>query len=321
MFTDLILLAVGLAILVVGANTLISGATKIAARLGVSTVVIGLTVVAFGTSTPELVVSVKAALMGSDDVAIGNVVGSNIFNILPMIGLGVLLQPVETHRSFQVREFPIMIGSSLLFFFFALNGSISRFEGACLVLLLVGYVLFHIWNVRREGASQLIDAEELRELAEVQRQPLSWDVLKEVGLVVGGLIGLVFGGDLVVTHAQSLARSWGVPELIIGVTLVAVGTSLPELATTVVAAIKKEGDLLVGNAVGSNTFNILSVIGFSAMITPLVINPSVLKRDLPWLLGTAVLVWLVTLYRPKIDRRIGVAFVLLYLVYIAQLVS
>ena len=308
------LLIVGFVVLVVGAESLVRGATNIAKTFGISTLVIGLTVVAFGTSAPELFVSLVAAFKGTADVAVGNVIGSNIFNVLMIIGCSAIIAPVEISYAVRRREMPIMLITLGLMYLVAWSGVISRWEGW---LLFVGILVYLVWNYlsARRSVTVVIASKE-----EESRPSASGKfIFKNINFVILGLVGLVFGSNLIVDNATFIAKTYGVSDLVIGITLVAVGTSLPELATTVVAAIKGEPDLAVGNAIGSNVFNVLCVIGLTAGITPLSVNPQALSVDLIVMLVSCFAVWPLMLYRRKFGRLEGGLLVLVYAGYIAYL--
>lgn len=310
MFTHLILSAVGLALLLAGADLLVRGSRILAMLLGISPLVIGLTVVAFGTSAPELFVSLTAAYTGSADVAIGNVVGSNIFNILAIVGIAAIIIPIHISSSVITREMPIMLLSSLLFYWTASDGIISRIEGVMLLFGIVVYLLYHYVMIKRGGISAVI--EEIEPLKSKKRASVPVAVL----FVVVGLAGLIYGSGLAVDHGASLARLFGVSEFIIGVTLIAAGTSLPELATTVLAACKGEPDLAIGNAVGSNIFNVFAVIGLTGTVTPLQVAPSALALDFPFMVASAAVVWPIMILQRHLSRTTGLILLGGYAAYI-----
>lgn len=315
MFSQFVLLAIGLAILVFGADLLVRGARAIALAFGISTLVVGLTVVAFGTSAPELFVSVAAALDGKGDVAIGNVIGSNIFNILIIIGLTALLAPIHIARSISWREMPIMLISAGLFWIFAMDGTFSQLEGAVFAIGIFLYIAENYFVVRFGSASvtsELLEEIEEEEVAEEKKRPM----FKNILFIVLGLAGLIAGADLVVDNATLIAKSFGISDLVIGVTLVAVGTSLPELATTIVAAVKGEPDLAVGNAVGSNIFNVLCVIGFTAIIQPLNVAEPALRFDFPYMFFACILFWPLMIVSGKLGRISGIAMIGVYGAYV-----
>jgi cation:H+ antiporter len=262
MLLDLLALAAGLVLLYFGAEWLVRGAASLALRFGLTPLVVGLTVVAFGTSAPELVVSVGSALEGRGGLAIGNVVGSNIVNVALILGLSVLIRPALVKTQLLRLDVPLMIGASVLLFVLLLDGMLNRVEGVFLFAGLVAYTGFNIWQSRREQTARQTD------LAEVLPTP-SGSVGRDVGWVVVGLVVLVVGAQLLVSGAVSIAEAAGLSEAVIGLTIVAIGTSLPELATSIVAALRGEGDIAVGNVVGSNVFNLLGILGLSSMLAPL----------------------------------------------------
>lgn len=259
MLSEILFLLLGLAILTFGADFLVRGASAIALRLGLSEIVVGLTVVAFGTSAPELAVSIKAALAGQGEIAVGNIVGSNIFNVGVILGLSAMVSPLVVHLGIVRKDMPLLIGFSLVFILFLFTGSgIARWEGVILFLVLLVY----LWWSLRSGKSELPDSD----LIPV-KPPGS--LLLSIGLVAGGLIMLIFGARLFVDGAIEIARGLGWSETVIGLTIVAAGTSMPELATSVVASVKKQTDIAIGNVVGSNIFNLLCIGGMTATIQPL----------------------------------------------------
>lgn len=271
---------VGLAILTLGAEVLVRGASALALRLGVSALAVGLTVVAFGTSAPELVVSLGAAVNGASDIAVGNVVGSNICNIALILGLAALLRPVVVEAKVFRLDAPLLVVVSLVLGGLLVSGGLSRGAGAGLMLGLLAYTGATFWLSRRE--SRAVQDEFERGLPGDGRR-----VVVDVVMVVGGLVGLGLGGQLFVGAAVSLAETMGVSQAVIGLTVVAVGTSLPELATSIVATIRGQGDIAVGNVVGSNLFNILGILGVTAMVQPLP-QGGIVRLDLAVMLLLAV---------------------------------
>ena len=260
MLLDLLALAGGLALLYFGAESLVRGAAALALRLGLSPLVVGLTVVALGTSAPELVVSVEAALEGRGGLALGNVVGSNISNVGLILGVSVLLRTAPVLPQLLRRDVPVMVAASVALPLLLLDGALGRAEGAVLAAALVGYVALTLWKAR-PGSEALPAAEALPD-------PVG-SAWRDAALTLGGLVGLVVGGRFLVGGAVGIAEALGVSEAVVGLTIVAVGTSLPELATSVVASLRGEGDIAVGNVVGSNVFNVLGVLGLSAVASPL----------------------------------------------------
>ena len=272
----LVLFVLGLVLLVVGAEILVRGAARLAAAFGIPPLVIGLTVVAFGTSSPELAVSVQSSWAGQPDLAVGNVLGSNIFNVLLILGLSAVITPLVVSRQLVRLDVPVMIVISAALVPLARDGVISRADGTLLALGLACYILFQIRTARREPAGG-----QGGEFAEEYGNPArgAKAVALNFGLVVGGLILLVLGSRWLVDGAVMMARAMGVNELVIGLTIVAAGTSLPEVATSVIAALKGERDIAVGNVVGSNIFNILCVLGLSAVVAPAGLPVSEGARD------------------------------------------
>jgi len=309
----------GLAALVLGAELLVRGASRLALTFGISPLVVGLTVVAFGTSSPELAVSVQSAWSGQVDIALGNVVGSNIFNVLFILGLSALIVPLVVHQQLIRQEVPLMIGASILLWALAADGGIARWEGLLLAGLLAAYTILVVRQSRRETAAI---REEYGEAMPGDGQ--SWDRhwAVQVLLVLGGLALLVLGSRWLVEAAVEFARALGVSELVIGLTLIAAGTSLPEVATSVMAAIRGERDIAVGNVVGSNLFNILGVIGVSATLAPvsLTVAPSLLTFDLPVMVAVALACLPIFFTGNLIARWEGGLFFAYYLAYTAYLV-
>lgn len=294
----------GLAVLIVGADMLVRGAAQMARVMGLSPFAIGVTVVAFGTSAPELFASIGAALGGKPDLAIGNVLGSNIANILLILGAGAMMRPMLVHRRVRLVELPIMLVITLLTVGLLIDEQLSRVEGAMLCAGLVGYVAFIV----RAHKDEIV-----HEGDEVASHPKS--VWADLLLVVIGIVALGLGARALVYGASTVALAVGVPAGVVGTTVVAFGTSLPELAATVRAALGKSSDIAVGNVVGSNIFNLLSVLGITSLIQPLTMHPS-MGVDVWAMLGVSAALVLLVLLRPVLGRLIGVCFVLIYLAYI-----
>jgi len=303
-------LIAGLVLLVAGAEVLVRGAAKLAAQFGISPLIIGLTVVAFGTSAPETAVSVQAALNGSGDIAIGNVVGSNIANVLLILGMTALVAPLIVSRQLIRLDVPIMIGASLATYGLALDGALSRLDGILLFTAVVAYTLFLIISSRRENAATTND-EFTKEFG-----------LNEPALVIGGLVLLVVGSNFLVEGAVALARALGLSELVIGLTVIAIGTSLPELATSILAAIRGERDIAVGNIVGSNIFNLLCVLGLSSLVSPqaIAVSPTALAFDFPVMIAVAVACLPIFFAGYCINRWEGVLFLGYYVAYTLYLI-
>lgn len=252
----------GLVMLFVGAEGLIRGSSNLAIKIGITPLVVGLTVVAFGTSTPELVVSLKAALLGNSSISLGNVVGSNIANIALILGVAALIKPLDVHAKVIMREIPIMIGLSLLLILFLIDGEINFIDGLILFIGLIVYVVVNVLMARKEKNSE-VDLEFKEGLKSKLGIPVS------IILMIAGLGLLILGANLFVQGAVAIARLFNVSDAIIGLTIVAIGTSLPELITSIVAAYKNEADIAIGNVVGSNIFNILGILGITALIIPI----------------------------------------------------
>ncbi|MFA7257764.1 MAG: calcium/sodium antiporter [Kiritimatiellales bacterium] len=322
--TDLIhsapvLILAGFVLLVLGAESLVRGASKLAAAVGISPLVIGLTVVAFGTSAPEMAVSTISGLSGQSNIAVGNVVGSNIFNILLILGVSALVAPLVVAQKLVKLDVPLMIGASLLVYLFALNGVIGRPEGLILFAGIIAYTGFLIRQSRRE--SKEVQAEYAREYGE--KEPLSLKaVLKDTALILLGLGLLVLGSKWLVDGAAAIAHKLGVSDLIIGLTIVAVGTSLPELATSVVATIRGERDIAVGNVIGSCLFNLLAVLGLAGIVSPngIAVAPAALHFDLPVMILASVICLPVFVTGKRISRGEGALFLGGYIAYTAYLI-
>ncbi len=307
----------GLIVLVLGAELLVRGASKLAVSFGISPLVVGLTVVAFGTSSPELAVSVQSAWSGRVDIALGNVVGSNIFNILFILGVSALITPLVVHRQLIRQEVPLMIGVSLLLWALAVDGGISRWDGLLFVVLLLAYTIVVIRQSRRETAAN-------HEVTTVPADPPAWDRHWGVQLllVLAGLGLLVLGSTWLVDAAVTLARHLGTSELVVGLTIVAMGTSLPEVATSVMAALRGERDIAVGNVVGSCIFNVLAVLGIAASVAPgeLPVSPAMSAFDLPVMVAVAAACLPIFFTGHLIARWEGALFLAYYAAYTAYLI-
>jgi len=309
----LLLFGAGIVLLIWGADLLVRGAAHLAALAGISPLVIGLTVVAMGTSAPELAVSFRATLAGQADIALGNVLGSNIANVLLILGLAALAAPLLVAARVLQREVPTMIGVSLLLWLLVADGSLGRGDGVLLVVLLGAFLAATVVMGRRAG-----DADAPATPPDGSRR----GVLRNLGLLLGGLILLVAGAQWLVDGAVTFARALGVSELIIGLTVVAVGTSLPEIATTVLASLRGEREIAVGNVVGSNILNILGVLGLTALLAPqpIAVPPSALAFDLPVLVATAVACLPIFFNGRMIARWEGALFLAYYIAYTTYIV-
>jgi cation:H+ antiporter len=361
----------GLVLLVVGGELLVRGASRVAAAFGISSLVIGLTVVAFGTSAPELVVSIQAGLAGNPDIALGNVVGSNIFNVLFILGVCALILPLTVSRQLVRREVPIMIAASLALFVLVQDDGIGLFDGLLLFSAAVGYTAWSVIQSRRETAAASNSDEPITidtiagkspfwlggAIATLLMALLGWwlgwfnltvvgllsagaivfiggslfgkggttaagDLAHNAGYILAGLGGLVLGAGYLIDGATTIARAIGVSDLIIGLTIVAAGTSLPEVATSIIATIRKERDIAIGNVVGSNIFNILSILGISAIVTPggLSVNPEIRAFDLPVMIAVAVACLPIFFTGFTIARWEGLVFLGSYVAYTTMLI-
>ena len=304
-------LAGGLIFLFIGAEGLIRGASALALRVGITPLVVGLTVVAFGTSTPELVVSLKAALIGNSSISLGNVVGSNIANIALILGIAALIRPLDVHANVIRREIPIMIGLSILLIVLLYDGELSLIDGIIFVAGIITYTIVNILMARKEK-----NVEVENEFKEGLKTKLGVPV--SILFVVGGLGLMILGANLFVTSAISIAKAVGVSDAIIGLTIVAVGTSLPELITSIVAAYKNESDIAIGNVVGSNIFNILGILGITAIVIPLS-SAGISYVDFGVMLFTALILLPLSKTGFKITRFEGFFLVTGYIAYIYYL--
>jgi cation:H+ antiporter len=323
MTLNLFLCAIGFVMLYYGAEWLVKGSSSLARSLGVSPIVIGLTVVAFGTSAPELVVSLISSIKGKSMIAVGNVVGSNICNIALVLGMAAALRPLTTDRSVVKRDIPIMLGISLYLLMITFDSKLGRFDGATLFGGIILYTFFNYYIAMKEPkqesggeiAASQSDLEEIGYVASRQKQ---------IVLILVGIVGVVAGAQIVVESAVKIMTVLGVSEKFIGLTIVAFGTSLPELATSVVAALRKEMDISVGNLVGSNVFNIMSVLGAASLVRPIPIPggfvESGLVIDYGVMMFTSFLPWLMMRKASTVTRRDGFILLFCYVGYIVYLI-
>jgi len=318
---NILLFLAGLVALVVGAELLVRGASKLALSFSISPLVVGLTIVAFGTSAPEVAVSVGAILDGRSDIAIGNVVGSNIFNVLFILGASALIVPLVVNIQLIRQEVPIMIGASFLLLALGLDGKLSMLDGGLLFGLLIAYTVFLVVQSRRETQAAKDEfADEIQPAAAG-----AWDskLPVQIGLIVAGLVALVFGSEWLVTASVAFAKSMGVSDLVIGLTIVAAGTSMPEFATSIIAAIKGERDIAVGNVVGSSTFNILGCLGLSGLVAGnlgLLMPSSLMAFDIWVMLAVALACLPVFMTGREIARWEGAVFLAFYAAYVMYLI-
>lgn len=314
-----VMFAAGAALLIVGAELLVRGASRLAVAAGISPLVVGLTVVAFGTSAPELAVTVGSAVAGEADLALGNVVGSNIFNILFILGLSALVVPLVVAEQLVRIDVPLVIGASILVLVLGLDGSISRLDGTLLFGLLLVYTFLLVRATRRSSAAE---RSRTRERTLPDGQARGGALLKNLALIVIGLVLLVVGADWLVDAAVSVAVALGVSSLVIGLTIVAAGTSLPEVATSLLAAVRGQRDIAVGNAVGSCLFNLLSVLGLGSLIAPggIPVAPGALRFDIPVMIAVAVAALPIFFTGYTIARWEGAVFLGYYVAYTVYLV-
>lgn len=302
----------GLVLLFIGAEGLIRGSSNLAIKIGITPLVVGLTVVAFGTSTPELVVSLKAALLGNSTISLGNVIGSNIANIALILGVASLIRPLDVHAKVIMREIPIMIGISVLLLLLLIDGELGFIDGLIFVVGLIVYLVVNVLIARKEKNPE-IDSEFKEGLKSKLGIPIS------IVLMIVGLGLLILGADLFVQSAVAIAKMFNVSDAIIGLTIVAIGTSLPELITSIVAAYKKETDIAIGNVVGSNVFNILGILGITALIIP-ISSVGISYVDLGVMLVTAIILFPLSRSGFSISRVEGVFLLAGYAGYIYYLI-
>ena len=314
MAIQILLILIGFVLLIKGADILVDGSSAIAKKLRISEIVIGLTIVSIGTSMPELFVSTTSALQGASDISVGNVIGSNICNLLLILGLSSLIHPVKFHKQTKLIENPMSIILTLIFVLMCnINQDISRIEG---IILLVFFIAFLIYTIvigkkSKDEAILEISLEEAKKIS----------VVKNLVLIILGIAGLKIGGDLVVENAKLVATALNISEKIIGLTIVAIGTSLPELVTSLTAAIKGESDIAIGNIIGSNIFNLLFIIGVSAVITPITYNISY-NFDVIILFVAMILMCIFPFIKPKdeMSRSNGLIYTLIYIIYMLALI-
>lgn len=309
MTNDILILLGGLVLLIAGGEFLVRGASSLAIKFHISPLVVGLTIVAFGTSAPELLISLNAALKGSSDLAMGNVVGSNICNIALILGLTAVLSPIPVGKDSIRIDWPVAMGSAVLLLLLILDGAITRVEGLVFVALLVAYNFFLIRNSRK-----LAKLAGLRD-NDALKYPTK-DYLKDGFFIALGGVGLYFGAEWFVEGARGLASGFGISERVIGLTVVALGTSLPELVTSVIAAIKKETDIAIGNIMGSNIFNILSILGITSIVKQINISREIIHVDMVWMLILTAILLPMMLTLRKITRLEGLILLGVYIYYI-----
>ena len=322
MALNILLCLVGFIMLYYGAEWLVKGSSSLAIRLGITPVVIGLTVVAFGTSAPELVVSLVSSIKGNSMIAVGNVVGSNICNITLVLGMAAVFQPITTDRSVIRRDIPIMLGISFYLLILSINSTLGRIEGATLFGGILLYTIFNYYSARKKSNAGLDDDEVLLKL-ELDEIKFIASRQKQIVLILAGITGVIVGAQIVVDFAVKIMDILGVSEKFIGLTIVAFGTSLPELATSVIAALRKEMDISIGNLVGSNVFNILSVLGAASLVRPISIPggffESGLIIDYLVMIFTSLLPWLMMRRTSTVTRKDGFLLLACYAGYLVYL--
>jgi cation:H+ antiporter len=302
----------GLFLLLISGDFLVKGAIQLSNRLGVSALLVSLTVVAFGTSAPELIVAIKATLSGSPGLAMGNVVGSNIANILLVLGLPTLLVRLQNGITDTKRSFVLMILASVLFIVFGISGSFSWVYGVVLLSLLT----FFLFDTFKQSTEKTSNNESLEFR---HRTSQSWWTI--IFFILLGIIGLPLGADLLVNNASTLAKDYGISDAVIGLTLVAIGTSLPELATTFIAVVRKKAEVVLGNLIGSNIFNLLAIIGITSLISPVPVDPTFIKFDFWIMLGASILLAPFIFLNIQFNRLSGFLFVTLYISYLTSILK
>lgn len=314
MGTTIAILIIGLIILIVGGDYLVRGSSSIALRLHLSPLVVGLTIVAFGTSAPELVISIQSALKGSPDLAMGNVVGSNICNLALVLGLTAVIYPVKVQENSIKIDWPMTMGASILLFLVVRDQSLNFAEGIIFFIILTTYLFFIIRNSRKETMASYKEEEEIPDAPTKQ-------IWKDIVFIVIGCIGLYYGSEWFVGSAKELALNLGVGERVVGLTVVALGTSLPEMVTAAVASYKGQTDLALGNLMGSNIFNILSILGITGIIKEIHVNIEIINTDIVWMLLITLMILPLMVMRREVGRVDGIILLIVYSVYIFTVVA
>lgn len=308
------LIIAGFALLLFGGESVVRGSVALAQRLGVSPLIVGLTIVGFGTSLPEMVVSVNAALVGSPGLAVGNVVGSNIANILLILGVAAVIAPIAVHPGAVKRDLLGMSAATLVYVGLGMSGQIVFWQGVLMLIALMSYIGFTVWqdNKSNDEAAEM-HRDEAAEMGEIPLRTVSI-----AGIIIVGLFAVVVGAEWLVTGATTLATEFGVPEEVIGLTVVAIGTSLPELATSIVAAYRRHSDVCVGNVLGSNLFNLFGITGVTALFVPLPFSDKIVSFDLWILLAATAIIIPFMLTGRRISRPEGIVLLILYVSFIAS---
>ena len=301
---QLILLIVGFVLLIKGSDFFVDGSSNIASILKIPTLIVGLTIVAFGTSAPEAAVSITSSLSGNNALAVSNVIGSNLFNMMLIIGLCALLRELKIGRDVLNKDLPFLVViTAILSGFIIIGWSISRVEGIILFLLIIGYVSYLVYSAKNTKEAQIVEKPKM-------------SLLRSIIYIVGGVAGIIIGADFVVDSASYIAIAFGMSETLVGLTIVAIGTSLPELVTSLTALKKEENQLIIGNVIGSNIFNILFVLGASSIISPITINPNMIV-DIALMLGVTILFFIFGKTQDKYDKKEGFILVALFIAYMA----
>ena len=301
---QVVLLLVGFVFLIKGSDFFVDGASSVASLLKIPTIIVGLTIVAFGTSAPEAAVSITSSLTGSNAMAVSNVIGSNLFNMLMVIGISALLSDLLMEKQVLEKDLPFLVGITLLWAIFIIIGwDITNIEGIILLVILIAYIVYLIFDAKKSSEANTVEKPKLT-------------LPKSIIFILVGIAGIVLGGDLVVDSASAIAMALGMSETLIGLTIVAVGTSLPELVTSITALKKGENQLVIGNVIGSNIFNILFVLGASSAISAIPINSSMLT-DVVFMLGVTILCFIFGKTQEKYDKKEGAILIALFIAYMA----
>ncbi len=324
MFINILLLVIGLVLLVKGADFFVDGSSKIAKALKIPPLIIGLTLVSLGTSAPEASVSINSSISGMNDMSIGNVVGSNIFNTLLILGISALICPLVIGKDIKKYDLPIVVGLSLILLIFSFVISpyeLDIFESISLLILTISYILFLIARTTKlsKRKANKMAKELLNETTINNKKKKEKPLWLSIILAVIGLTGVIFGGNLVVNNVSSIAKALGMSEALVGLTIVAVGTSLPELVTSVVASVKKENEIAIGNVIGSNIFNIIFILGLSSTISTLSISPNIVI-DMIIMLLSVLIILLISLFSKKLNRYHGALLLGIYIIYFIYII-
>lgn len=315
MIITILSLLAGFVLLLAGGEYLVRGAGALALRFGLSHLVVGIIIVGFGTSVPELVASIQAALAGAPGIAVGNVVGSNIANILLILGVGAVIYPVLVSGAAIYRDGVTMVATAALLLIAVWGGQLSTLAGLFFVLLLAAYLVYLIYSDRKANGEAAADNEDDDELPKPSKS-----VWLDIAMVAGGIIAVVAGGKLLVDGAIVTAQAFNVSDEVIGLTLVAIGTSLPELATTIMAALRKHSDIALGNVLGSNVYNILGIGGITALIQPIPVSSHMVNIDIPVMIAVSLALFLLAVLVRRFGKRVGYAFLAAYAVYVYVLI-